>query len=119
MVLSMNAIVSIAIGPVIGYLSDRTRHKNALMQTGYLIHIVGTAVTAWSTTMAGLFIGRLIQTIAGSFLWIAGMAILGASVEPKALGRGVAICMLSVTLGLLAGLVVAGALFNSVRYAFT
>jgi MFS-type transporter involved in bile tolerance (Atg22 family) len=46
----MNAIVSIAIAPLVGHLSDRTRRKNTLMQSAYLIHVVGTAVTAWATT---------------------------------------------------------------------
>ncbi|KAL2796593.1 major facilitator superfamily domain-containing protein [Aspergillus keveii] len=118
-ILSMNAIVSIAIAPLVGHLSDRTRRKNTLMQSAYLIHVVGTAVTAWATTAAGLIIGRLIQTIASSFLWIAGMAILGGTVEPNQLARVMAICMLFLTAGLLSGPVVAAALFNSVSYSLT
>ncbi|KAJ0420981.1 major facilitator superfamily domain-containing protein [Aspergillus carlsbadensis] len=118
-ILSMNAMVSIAIAPLVGYLSDRTRRKNTLMQSAYIMHVVGTAVTAWATTVAGLIIGRLIQTIASSFLWIAGMAILGGTVEPNQLARVMAICMLLLTAGLLSGPVVSAALFNSVSYSLT
>jgi MFS family permease len=69
--------------------------------------------------VAGLIIGRLIQTIASSFLWIAGMAILGGTVEPNQLARVMAICMLFLTAGLLTGPVVSAALFNSVSYSLT
>ncbi|KAL3460944.1 MFS general substrate transporter [Aspergillus heterothallicus] len=118
-ILSMNAIVSIVIAPLIAYLSDRTRRKNTLMLLAYLLHLVGTAVTAWSTTVASLLIGRLVQTFAGSLLWIAGMAMLGATVEPKQLARTFAICTLFVTVGLLSGPVVGAALFSSVSYSLT
>ncbi|KAL3480190.1 major facilitator superfamily domain-containing protein [Aspergillus californicus] len=118
-ILSMNAIVSIAIAPLIGYLADRVKWKNNLMITSYLMNMVGTAVTAWSTTLAGLIIGRLIQTIAGSLLWIAGMAILGASIPQNQLARSMSICMLFISAGLLSAPVISAALFNSVSYSLT
>ncbi|KAL4932875.1 MFS general substrate transporter [Aspergillus undulatus] len=118
-ILSMNAIVSIATAPLIGYLSDRVKWKSSLMLSAYAINMVGTAVTAWSTTYAGLIIGRLIQTIAGSFLWIAGMAILGASIAPNQLARAMSICVLFVSAGLLSGPAISAALFNSVPYSLT
>ncbi|KAL5341193.1 major facilitator superfamily domain-containing protein [Aspergillus crustosus] len=118
-VLSMNALVSIAIAPAVGYISDRVKWKNNLMLSGYLVDIVGTAITAWSRTLAGLIMGRLIQTVAGSLLWIAGMAILGGSIPADQLARAMGICVLFVSAGLLSGPAISAALFNSVSYTTT
>ncbi|KAI9373909.1 major facilitator superfamily domain-containing protein [Aspergillus egyptiacus] len=81
-VLSMNALVSIAIAPFTGYLADRISKKNSIMLCSYLVNMIGTVLTACSTTLGLLLVGRLIQTIAGSLIWIAGMAILGGTVGP-------------------------------------
>ncbi|KAL4878776.1 MFS general substrate transporter [Aspergillus karnatakaensis] len=118
-VLSMNAIVSIAIAPLVGYISDRVKWKNSLMLTSYLVNMVGTALTAWTATFAGLIIGRLLQTIAGSLLYIAGMAILGTSIPPDQIARAMGICVLFVSGGLLSAPAIAAALFNSVSYTAT
>ncbi|KAL4862849.1 major facilitator superfamily domain-containing protein [Aspergillus spectabilis] len=105
-VLSINAIVSIAIAPLIGYVSDRVRWKTSLMLVAYLVDMAGTAITAWSNTLGGLIIGRLIQTIAGS-------------IPPDHLARAMGICVLFVSAGLLSAPVISGALFNSVSYTMT
>ncbi|KAL4799555.1 MFS general substrate transporter [Aspergillus venezuelensis] len=118
-ILSMNAIVSIFIAPPVGSLSDRVKCKSRLMLLAYVVDVVGTGVTAWSTTVAGLIIGRLIQTISGSLLWIAGMAILGGSMEHNQLARVMSICVLFASGGLLSGPGVSAALFNSTSYSLT
>ncbi|KAL4953497.1 MFS general substrate transporter [Aspergillus filifer] len=118
-ILSMNAIVSIVLAPIVGSLSDRVKWKSRLMLLAYLVDVVGTAVTAWSTTVAGLIIGRFVQTISGSLLWIAGMAILGGSMEHNQLARAMSICVLFASGGLLSGPGVSAALFNSTTYNIT
>ncbi|KAL4969860.1 MFS general substrate transporter [Aspergillus stella-maris] len=118
-ILSMNAIVSILIAPLVGSLSDRVKWKSRLMLLAYLVDVLGTGITAWSTTIAGLLIGRLIQTISGSLLWIAGMAILGGSMEHNQLARAMSICVLFASGGLLSGPGVSAALFNSISYSLT
>lgn len=89
------------------------------MVISWVTNAVGTAITAWSTTVAVLFIGRLIQTLAGSVIWIVGMAILGDTVGAKHLAKALGLAMLFVSAGLLSGPAVSGSLYQFVSYSMT
>ncbi|KAL3470484.1 MFS general substrate transporter [Aspergillus californicus] len=115
-ILSMNALISIVLAPFIGPLSDKWDRKNGLMIWSWIINMVGTFITAWSTTLPWLIVGRLVQTVAGSLIWIAGMAMLGASVAPHHLAKAFGFCTLFVSAGLLSGPALSGALFKFVPY---
>ncbi|PYH83580.1 hypothetical protein BO82DRAFT_363155 [Aspergillus uvarum CBS 121591] len=69
--------------------------------------------------MSVLFIGRIIQTLAGSVIWIVGMAILGNIVGAKHLAKSLGLAMLFVSAGLLSGPAVSGSLYQFVSYAMT
>ncbi|KAL4789293.1 MFS general substrate transporter [Aspergillus venezuelensis] len=118
-VLSLNALVSIAIAPFTGNLADRVGWKNGLMLWSCAVNVVGTALTAWSSTLAILIIGRLLQTLAGSMIWIAGMAILGNSVGSERLASAFSFCTLFVSAGALSGPAISGALFEVASYSVT
>ncbi|RAK76885.1 MFS general substrate transporter [Aspergillus fijiensis CBS 313.89] len=117
--LSLNALVSILIAPFTGHLADGSKSKNQWMVISWVTNAVGTAITAWSTTVAVLFIGRLIQTLAGSVIWIVGMAILGDTVGAKHLAKALGLAMLFVSAGLLSGPAVSGSLYQFVSYSMT
>ncbi|KAL4957078.1 MFS general substrate transporter [Aspergillus filifer] len=116
-VLSLNALVSIVVAPFTGYLADRVQWKNGLMLWTCAVNVIGTALTAWSTTLAILIIGRLLQTLAGSIIWIAGMAILGNSVGSERLASAFSFCTLFVSAGALSGPAISGALFEVASYS--
>ncbi|KAL4959266.1 MFS general substrate transporter [Aspergillus stella-maris] len=118
-VLSLNALVSIAVAPFTGYLADRVKWKNGLMLWSCAVNVVGTALTAWSRSLAILIIGRLLQTLAGSMIWIAGMAILGNSVGSERLASTFSLCTLFVSAGALSGPAISGALFEVASYSAT
>ncbi|RAL15796.1 MFS general substrate transporter, partial [Aspergillus homomorphus CBS 101889] len=117
--LSLNALVSIAIAPFTGHLADGSKSKNQWMVLSWVTNAVGAVITAWSTTLVGLFIGRLIQTFAGSVIWIVGMAILGDTVGAKDLAKALGFAMLFVSAGLLCGPAVSGSLYQFVSYSMT
>ncbi|PYI32032.1 MFS general substrate transporter, partial [Aspergillus indologenus CBS 114.80] len=117
--LSLNALISILIAPFTGHLADGSRSKNQWMVISWVTNAIGTAITAWSTTVSVLFIGRIIQTLAGSVIWIVGMAILGDTVGAKHLAKALGLAMLFVSAGLLSGPAVSGSLYQFVSYAMT
>jgi MFS family permease len=49
-ILSMNALVSIALAPFTGHLADKVSSKNNLLILSWFVNIVGTVITAWSST---------------------------------------------------------------------
>lgn len=48
--LSMNALISILLAPVVGYFADKVSFRNGLLILAWVVNIVGTAITGWSTT---------------------------------------------------------------------
>ncbi|KAL4987930.1 MFS general substrate transporter [Aspergillus falconensis] len=118
-ILSMNALLTIVIAPFTGSLSDKASRKNTLMIWSYAVNTLGTVVTAASSTLIGLIIGRLIQTIGGSLLYIAGMAMLGGTVGPEHLSKAMGICVLLISGGFLSAPALSAALFEFSTYAVT
>ncbi|RAL16596.1 MFS general substrate transporter [Aspergillus homomorphus CBS 101889] len=116
LILSMNALVSIVLAPLTGYLADQLSSRNSLLIAAWVVNMLGTAVTAWSTTLTGLVIGRLIQTVAGSVIWIVGMAMLASAAGAKHLGKAFGVAVLLVSAGLLTGPAVSASLYKFVSY---
>ncbi|RAK72524.1 MFS general substrate transporter [Aspergillus fijiensis CBS 313.89] len=115
-ILSMNALVSIILAPVTGYVADKLSSRNWLLIAAWVVNMFGTAVTAWSTTLTGLIIGRLIQTVAGSVIWIVGMAMLANAAGARHLSKAFGVAVLLVSAGLLTGPAVSAALYKFVSY---
>ncbi|RDW92955.1 uncharacterized protein DSM5745_00277 [Aspergillus mulundensis] len=118
-ILSMNALLTIIIAPYTGHLSDKVSRKNTLMLWSYAVNTVGTVVIAGSSTLTGLIIGRLIQTIGGSLLYIAGMAMLGATVGSEHLSKAMGICVLLISGGFLSAPALSAAVYKFSTYAVT
>ncbi|PYH86121.1 MFS general substrate transporter [Aspergillus uvarum CBS 121591] len=116
LILSMNALVSIILAPVTGYLADKLSSRNGLLVAAWVVNMLGTAVTAWATTLTVLIVGRLIQTVAGSVIWIVGMAMLANAAGTRHLSKAFGVAVLLVSAGLLTGPAVSAALYNFVSY---
>ncbi|RAH71384.1 MFS general substrate transporter [Aspergillus aculeatinus CBS 121060] len=115
-ILAMNALVSIILAPVTGYVADKLSSRNGLLIAAWGVNMLGTVVTAWSTTLTGLIIGRLIQTVAGSVIWIVGMAMLANAAGARHLSKAFGVAVLLVSAGLLTGPAVSAALYKFVSY---
>ncbi|RAH81410.1 MFS general substrate transporter [Aspergillus japonicus CBS 114.51] len=116
LILAMNALVSIILAPVTGYLADKLSSRNGLLIAAWVANMLGTAVTAWATTLTVLIIGRLIQTVAGSVIWIVGMAMLANAAGTRHLSKAFGVAVLLVSAGLLTGPAVSAALYKFVSY---
>ncbi|PYH42385.1 MFS general substrate transporter [Aspergillus saccharolyticus JOP 1030-1] len=115
-ILSMNALVSIVLAPLTGYLADKLSSRNRCLVVAWVVNMLGTAVTASATTLPVLIVGRLIQTLAGSVIWIVGMAMLANAAGAKHLGQAFGVAVLLVSAGLLTGPAVSAALYKFVSY---
>lgn len=69
--------------------------------------------------MTELLIGRLLQTIAGSMIWIAGMAIVGNAVGRSHIAKAFGFMCLFISAGLLCGPAISGMLYDLVSYSAT
>ena len=46
----MNALISIIVAPLVGYLADKVSYRNGLLILAWVLNILGTGVTGCSTT---------------------------------------------------------------------
>jgi MFS-type transporter involved in bile tolerance (Atg22 family) len=59
----MNAFVSILLAPVVGHFADKSSFRNGLLILAWAINIVGTAITALSTTCELLYTPDVARSI--------------------------------------------------------
>lgn len=72
----------------------------------------GLRTDGLTSTAAVLFIGRLIQAIASSFIWVVGYATIADNVQPEHLGKTYGFVSVVVGAGTSGGPIIAGVLFE-------
>ncbi|KAM3419832.1 hypothetical protein BST61_g3161 [Cercospora zeina] len=77
---------------------------------------IGTAMVAWTPSVWVLFLGRIIQGIAGSATWIAAFSMLVDNIAEKRKGTILALAMTFVSCGVLSGPAISGAVFQLAGY---
>lgn len=68
------------------------------------------------TTAAVLFIGRFIQAVASSVMWVVSFATIADNVKPEHLGKTYGIISVAVAVGTSAGAMLSGILFGVAGY---
>jgi MFS family permease len=84
-----------------------------------ILEIKIRAVSTEIAIVPVLIIGRLVQTVAGSLIWIIGMAILADTVGVGNLAKALGFTYMFVSAGLLSGPAVSGTLYALVSYSLT
>ncbi|GMF70106.1 unnamed protein product [Aspergillus oryzae] len=105
-VLTVHGFVSLIFAPVIAHFADKTPNRKAPL----LIALAGCVA------VEALFVGRILQAVAGSATWIIGFATLTDNVDLDHMGKAMGTAMAFVTAGQLSGPIVAGALLEWVGY---
>ncbi|KAJ6131891.1 hypothetical protein N7471_007106 [Penicillium samsonianum] len=81
--------------------------------------IVGTILVAWSPSSVGLLLGRVLQGIAGSAVWIVGLATAADTVHESNMGKVMGVIMTFASAGIISWPMVSGILLDSVGYWLT
>ncbi|RHZ68361.1 hypothetical protein CDV55_107787 [Aspergillus turcosus] len=110
--LSESAAVAFLLNPFIGHYADKSASKRVWLLTALVAALLASAYLALATSVVHLFIGRFIQAIASSFMWVVGYATIADSVDPKRRGMIYGIISTIVAIGLSAGPMVSGVLFK-------
>ncbi|RAL01423.1 MFS transporter [Aspergillus ibericus CBS 121593] len=110
--LSETAVAALVTSPFIGHYADRLSSKRILLVGSLLAALFGSIVLALATSTFTLFVGRLIQAVASSFIWVVGYATIADNVQPEHLGKTYGVISLVVAAGTSGGPMVAGILFE-------
>ncbi|KAJ5128675.1 hypothetical protein N7476_007294 [Penicillium atrosanguineum] len=119
LVLAVHGMVSVISGPIIGHFADKTSNRKVPLLLSLFACTVGTSMIACSSSLAMLFIGRVMQGIAGSSVWIIGFATVAATVGGDNMGKVEGIMMSFLYSGLIGGPFISGLLLEYVGYWLT
>lgn len=116
LVLAVHGIVSVVSGPVIGHFADKISNRKLPLLCSLFACIFGTGMVAGATSLPVLFTGRVMQGIAGSSVWIIGLATVADTVGGDNMGKVEGIMMSFLYGGLIGGPCIAGWLLEYVGY---
>lgn len=116
LVLAVHGIISVVSGPIIGHFADQSSNRKIPLLFSLFACIFGTGMVAGATSLPVLFTGRVMQGIAGSSVWIVGLATVADTVGGDNMGKVEGIMMSFLYGGLLGGPCIAGWLLEYVGY---
>lgn len=115
-VLAIHGALAVIAGPIIGHFSDQTPNHKVPLLLSLGVCIVGTCMVAGARSVAILLLGRVMQSIAGSAVWIIGFATVANTVSPKHMGSAMGLIMSFANSGTISGPAVSGMLYEAVGY---
>lgn len=118
-ILALHGIVSAVSSPVIGHFADKTDNRKSPLLFSITGCILGTAMVAFTHSVAIFFLGRILQGVAGSAVWIVGMASVANTVGKNNMGAVMGIAMSFINAGMISGPMVSGLIFDAAGYWLT
>lgn len=115
-VLAIHGFVSAISGPIIGHFADKTSNRKAPLLLSLVGCIIGTVMVAAATSLWILLVGRVLQGIAGTAVWIVGISTAAERVGEENLGKVMGIANSFIMAGSISGPMVSGLLFEAFGY---
>ncbi|KAM0124396.1 hypothetical protein ACHAO1_011057 [Botrytis cinerea] len=117
--LALHGAFAVIFSPIIGHFADKStgRKKSLLLSLGCCI--VGTVMVAAASSVAMLLLGRVLQGIAGSAVWIIGFATVSDILNEDDIGFGMGLMMSFANAGTITGPAVSGLLIEATGYWVT
>ncbi|CAG8255005.1 unnamed protein product [Penicillium nalgiovense] len=118
-VLALHGALAVVSAPVIGHFADKQRgyKTTLLLSLGWCI--VGTCMVAGASSVPVLLLGRVLQGIAGSAVWIVGFATVADTIRPDHMGFAMSLMMSCANTGTISGPALAGLLLETTGYWIT
>ncbi|CAI7619681.1 unnamed protein product [Penicillium glandicola] len=115
-VLSTHALVCFISGPFVGSWADSIPSRKGPLLCSLTGEIIGTVIVATAPWFSLLLIGRAIQAIAGTAVWIVGMATVADTVGAEHTSRTLSTLAIFFVSGLVVGPLVSGSLLKWTGY---
>lgn len=115
-VLAIHGALAMIAGPIIGHFSDQTPNRKVPLILSLAVCISGTVMVAGARSIAILFLGRAMQSIAGSAVWIFGFATVADAVNPNNMGSAMGLVMSCANSGTISGPAISGLTYEAVDY---
>jgi MFS family permease len=118
-VLALHGTLAVLSGPIIGHFADKNPNRKSALLFSLAWCIIGTCIVASASSVPILLLGRVMQGIAGSAVWIIGFATVADTISPNHIGFALSMMMSCANTGTISGPAVAGLLLEAVGYWMT
>lgn len=115
-VLAVHGALGVISGPIIGHFNDRFPNRKGSLLLSLGVCIAGTYTVAAARSVSILLLGRVLQSVAGSAVWIIGFATIADTVSPNNTGSAMGLVMSAANSGTISGPAIAGLLYEAVDY---
>ncbi|PLB38484.1 putative MFS transporter [Aspergillus candidus] len=115
-ILALHGYICALSAVFIGHFADKSANRKTPLVISLIGCIIGTFMIAWCSSLTVLFAGRVLQGVAGSVVWIVGLATIADTVEQDAIGTSMGFAMSFVNAGMISGPMTAGLLLELVGY---
>ncbi|KAJ5467233.1 hypothetical protein N7475_004985 [Penicillium sp. IBT 31633x] len=115
-ILALHGFCCAVSGPLIGHFADKSSNRKSLLLMSLGGCVVGTVMVAFSHTLWLLFLGRVFQGVAGSFVWIVGLATAAETVGESSMGTVIGVIMSFANAGVVGGPMVSGLMLEVAGY---
>ncbi|OOQ91249.1 MFS transporter [Penicillium brasilianum] len=114
--LAVYGLVSMVASPIVGHYADKIPNRKMPLLLSLVGCFLGTVMLACAHSQWIFFLGRALQAVGGSSIWVIGLATIADRVSEDHVGKVMGIVMSFVTAGPIAGPTVSGLLFETLGY---
>ncbi|KAB8232380.1 major facilitator superfamily domain-containing protein [Aspergillus alliaceus] len=114
--LAESAAVSVIVRIPLGHLADKSTSTRNWLLWALVIALLSSITIALGPSLSFLFLGRLIQALASSIMWVAGLTTVTQNVQIQHIGMVYAIVSMAIGAGTSAGPMLSGVLFQLASY---
>ncbi|KGO74574.1 Tetracycline resistance protein, TetA/multidrug resistance protein MdtG [Penicillium italicum] len=114
--LTTHGFIGLISAPIVAYLAEKTPSQKKPLLIALAGCFLGTLIIALAPCVWLLFVGRILQSMAGAATWVVGFALLANNVDKKHLGQSMGMAMSFVTAGMVGGPTVSGAMLQLFGY---
>ncbi|KAF7917623.1 uncharacterized protein EAE98_010039 [Botrytis deweyae] len=118
-VLALHGALAMLSSPIIGHFADKSSNRKLWLLFSLAWCIIGTGMVAITHSVPILFIGRAMQGVAGSAVWIIGFATVASIYEENERGFGLGMMSSFANTGTIGGPAVSGLLLEVAGYWVT
>lgn len=109
-------LISIPAAPIIGHFADKTSSRRIPLLISLAGCAIGTLLVALTPSVWAVYLGRILQGIAGTGAWIVGFAMLTDAAGGKHMGKALGFAGSFITAGIITGPAVSGAFLQWLGY---
>ncbi|KAL2831532.1 MFS general substrate transporter [Aspergillus cavernicola] len=114
--LTLHGVVALVAAPPIAHFTDKTPNRKTPFLISLAVSLVGTYLIAIASSIRVLYLGRVIQGVAGSASWIVGYATLADNIRKEDMGKAMGVTMAFSLSGIVAGPTISGTLLQLLGY---